>query len=214
MPNSGKRKAGALSLGHGKSRNHREGKMATNPDLTAAIPTDGGARPEANVDKIRDILFGSQMREYDKRFSRLEERLTTQAEKLRDDLKKQVDSLEAFLKGELDSLNQRLKSEKSERADSIKDAARESKESMKALEKKLAQIDDVTAEAMGEMRKSILDQSKTLTKDIEQRHKQFAESFNRDVQTLTAEKTDRRALADLLTEVALRLKDEFTLPEK
>ena len=28
-----------------------------------------------NVDKIRDILFGSQMRDYDSRFSRFEERL-------------------------------------------------------------------------------------------------------------------------------------------
>lgn len=213
MPNSGKPRAVAPSLRLRKNRNQREGKMATNPDLTAAIPNDGGARPEANVDKIRDILFGSQMREYDKRFTRLEERLTIQAEKLRDDLKKQIDSFETFMKSELDSLNQRLKSEKTERSDSIKDAARDSKELMKSLEKKLAQIEDVTAEAMGEMRKSILDQSKTLTNDIEQRHKQLAESFNRDVQTLTAEKTDRRALADLLTEVALRLKNEFNLPE-
>ena len=32
--------------------------------------------PEAgNVDKIREILFGGQMRAYDKRFSRLEDRL-------------------------------------------------------------------------------------------------------------------------------------------
>ena len=30
----------------------------------------------ANVDKIRDILFGSQMRDYEKRFSRLEDNVT------------------------------------------------------------------------------------------------------------------------------------------
>ena len=40
----------------------------------------------ANVDKIRDILFGSQMRDYDKRFGRLEDRLIKDAESLRDEI--------------------------------------------------------------------------------------------------------------------------------
>jgi len=33
-----------------------------------------------NVDKIRDILFGGNMREYDKRFARLEDRLNAKSE--------------------------------------------------------------------------------------------------------------------------------------
>ena len=47
-----------------------------------------------NVEKIRDILFGSQMRDYEKRFQRLEERLTKDAEALREELKKRFDGLE------------------------------------------------------------------------------------------------------------------------
>ena len=42
------------------------------PD-TAPMPTPPDT---GNVDKIRDILFGSQMRDYDRRFSTLEERLS------------------------------------------------------------------------------------------------------------------------------------------
>ncbi len=39
--------------------------------------SDGPAIDESqNVERIRDILFGSQMRDYDGRFQRLEERLT------------------------------------------------------------------------------------------------------------------------------------------
>ena len=49
---------------------------------------NGELREGANVDKIRDILFGSNMREYEKRFARLEERLTKSSDALRDDLKK------------------------------------------------------------------------------------------------------------------------------
>ena len=43
-------------------------------------PANGELREGANVDKIRDILFGSNMREYEKRFARLEERLTKSSE--------------------------------------------------------------------------------------------------------------------------------------
>ncbi|MGA9594256.1 MAG: hypothetical protein WBS18_14245, partial [Candidatus Acidiferrales bacterium] len=42
----------------------------------------------ANVDKIRDILFGSQMRDYEKRFARLEESVTKALDTLRDDTTK------------------------------------------------------------------------------------------------------------------------------
>ena len=64
-------------------------------------PANGDIREGANVDKIRDILFGSQMRDYDKRFVRLEERLAKAADALRDDLKKRFDSLEAFVQQEV-----------------------------------------------------------------------------------------------------------------
>ena len=45
----------------------------------------GNEAPEgANVDKIRDILFGSQMRDYEKRFVRLEDNVTKAIEGLRE----------------------------------------------------------------------------------------------------------------------------------
>jgi len=36
-----------------------------------------------NVDQIRDIIFGAQMRDYEKRFIRLEERLLSESDSLR-----------------------------------------------------------------------------------------------------------------------------------
>ena len=45
-------------------------------------PGNGELREGQNVDKIRDILFGNQMRDYEKRFARLEERVTKASEAL------------------------------------------------------------------------------------------------------------------------------------
>ena len=55
----------------------------------AKLPNNSSGKEEgANVDKIRDILFGSQMRDYEKRFARLEENVSKAVETLREDTMK------------------------------------------------------------------------------------------------------------------------------
>src|SRR6266852_7408549 len=114
-----------------KSKRGVRKAMANDPEEKSAA--NGELREGANVDKIRDILFGSNMREYEKRFARLEERLKKSSEALREDLKKRFDSLETYVREEMESLGQRLKTEKSERAESLKELTRESRDSSKSL---------------------------------------------------------------------------------
>ena len=175
---------------------------------------NGELREGANVDKIRDILFGANMRDYDKRFTRLEERLTKSSDALREDLKKRFDSLENFVREELESLSQRLKTEKSERSESLKELARESRDASKALEKKTSQIEELLSAAQGDLRSRILEQSKALGNQIQKSHEEMEAALEHEAETLRNEKTDRAQLADLLTEMALRLKDELELPGK
>src|SRR6516165_489888 len=87
------------------------GRTAMSADHDEKNAANGELREGANVDKIRDILFGSNMREYEKRFARLEERLTKSSDALRDDLKKRFDSLESYVKNELEAIATRLKAE-------------------------------------------------------------------------------------------------------
>ena len=48
-----------------------------------AVDSDNPA--EGNVDKIRDILFGGQMREYERRFERIEAEFTRKLTQLEND---------------------------------------------------------------------------------------------------------------------------------
>src|SRR6202162_5426794 len=90
-----------------KSRKRRGRKMASPAE--AKIPNTSGKEggEGANVDKIRDILFGSQMRDYEKRFIRLEDNVTKAIEGLREDMTKRLDNLRAFVRQEVDSLSTR-----------------------------------------------------------------------------------------------------------
>ncbi len=51
--------------------------------------------PDAgNVDKIRDILFGNQMRDYDHRLVEMKDFIQNENEELRNDIQKQIESFE------------------------------------------------------------------------------------------------------------------------
>ena len=187
--------------------------MSSNSDSQALMQGEE-PREGANVEKIRDILFGAQMRDYDKRFARLEDRLIKDAEALREEMRKRLDALESFVKQEAEALSQRLKNEKAERGEGLKEVGRELRDTAKAIEKKIAQLDDDFNAGQGELRAKILDQFKSLSSEIKESHRELANALNQEGRTLRSELTDRVALADLFAEVSLRLKKEFELPEK
>ena len=105
-----------------------KGRRGT-PDKARRMPTVSAPNPSANtvsnspkpdeagnVDKIRDILFGNQMKDYDAKFARLEASLKADAGELGDDLKQRLASLESFVKGELGAVTEQLESEKEVRS--------------------------------------------------------------------------------------------------
>jgi DNA mismatch repair ATPase MutS len=189
-------------------------RTALSADHEEKNAANGEVREGANVDKIRDILFGSNMREYEKRFARLEERLTKSSDALRDDLKKRFDTLESYVREEMDSNNLRLKAEKVERNEGLKELTRETRDSAKSLEKKLSQLEEQLSSTQADLRARILEQSKSLSNQIQKLKDELEAALEREAETLREDKTDRAMLADLFTEMSLRLKDELDLPEK
>jgi hypothetical protein len=167
----------------------------------------------ANVDKIREILFGGQMRTYERHFARLEEQLAKETELLRHDVKKRYEALEEYVHAELDLLKQRLKAERTERTTSVQGLEHELRESVNAAAKRFAELDESVLEAAGEARARLLEQSKKLTEEIEEKHRTLTALVEREALALHRSKTDREALADLFTEVAMRLRDDFAIPE-
>lgn len=64
--------------------------------VAGAGPAEAG-----NIDKIRDILFGAHIRDFEKRMARVEERLMKESSDLREELRRRFDSLESFTKRKL-----------------------------------------------------------------------------------------------------------------
>ncbi len=158
-----------------------------------------------NIDKVRDILFGGQMRDYDRRFTRFEERLAQETAELKEDLRKRLAALEQFVKQELASVAERIKTEHDERADAVKDLTRDVRENAKTFEKKTSQLDGQLEKLQGELRKQILDLHKRLSDDIRDKVDDVLARVNQSAADLRHDKTDRAELAALLNEMALRI---------
>ena len=185
-----------------------DGQAAKRPGPAAGGASVSVEGAGGNLEKIRDILFGAQVQDFDKRFQRLEDRLLKETSDARAETKKRFDALEAFLKKEVDSLSERIKTEQAERTESGKEISKELREAARNLEKKLAQLDDVTSKAQRELRQQILDQSKALTDEIRGRIRETATALTRELRELRSEKTDRSALATLFTDAAMRLSSD------
>jgi hypothetical protein len=151
-----------------------------------------------NIDKIRDILFGSNMRDYEQRFARLEEALKKESSDLRDTTRRHLESLEAFVHKELAALEVRLNAERDERSAGAA-----------SILKKIGDMENYEAQAKREIRNDLLQQSKELTEAIRGKGEELVALLERRSQELQHSKTDRAALAGLFNEVALRLTDQF-----
>lgn len=165
-----------------------------------------------NLEKVRDLLFGGQMRDYDRKFARLEERLVKETAELREDVKKRLTALEAFMKAEVESLSDRLRAEQDGRTNATKDLARELRETAQQFDQKTSQLDDLLARSVRDLRQQLHAQHQELGDDIRQRVEDVLARLAREAHELRSDKTDRSALAALLTEMAMRLTGELRGP--
>src|SRR5208282_564284 len=113
-----------------------------------------------NVDKIRDILFGSQMRDYETRFARLEETVAKETSEMRESSRRRFDQLEQYIKREFESLESRIKAERDERSDTASHHSRELKDLGENLTRRLRELDDRGTSVERDLRGHVLQQSK------------------------------------------------------
>jgi hypothetical protein len=224
--NSTPANAGSAGRGQGRVAPKTNGKSKATA-ASSKKPRSGGADSAStgvggeNLEKVRDILFGAQLRDSEKRFSRLEERLAKDVSELREETLKRLDSLEAFIKKEVQSLLERAKSEQVQRTESdkdlaqqVKDLGQQSKELSKEMGKRVSELDDKTSESDRGLREQILEQSKSLRDEVVRSGQELSLAVHSAASELRESKADRAVLADLFTEIAMRLTSEPKPPAK
>ncbi len=132
-----------------------------------------------NINEIREILFGNEMRWHEQRFAQIEDRLLQETSAMKQEQTRRFDALDQQLAMEVKSLNKRLD-----------DFAQQTRSD-------------------GEHFQQCLEtQGKDLTKDIRTRHAELTATLREEIARLGQEMTDRQSLAELLHQLADRLQPE------
>lgn len=167
---------------------------------------------DRNVDQIRDILFGGQMRDYERRFQDLAQRLETESARLRQDLDKRLALLEKRLDEQVDKLSKLLRQEISDRTQSVDDLESRMLQAQRSLRGELQGALQTLEADVASRDERLRTELAGLHSLLDDRFAELAAQHTRADQEVRADKVGRADLAALLTEVALRLKGEFELP--
>src|SRR5687767_14680602 len=165
-------------------------KAARKRDESSGNGPPPAETPPESLDKVRDILFGGQMRAVESRLNAAETRLLQGQETVRADLSKQIAQLESTLQKEVQSLGERLAAERTRRTEDLKALEASFKEALRALEKRHSKLEEAAGMADAELREGLL---------------QLTAEFTRAVQELRTQKSDTSAIAGLFADMASRL---------
>ncbi|MBT8098897.1 MAG: hypothetical protein KJO82_04065 [Gammaproteobacteria bacterium] len=168
---------------------------------------------DGNVDKIREILFGGQMRDYEGRFADLEKRLSQRIDHMDAEIEKRLERLNGYARREVDKLTDKLKNERKDRIQDSKEGAQEIKDVSNQMEVWFGEVEDRLDAETKDLRSAIHEQSEELAELIAETREHLNAAIQAESQQLGDAKLAREDLAGVLTEVALRLKKDFKLPK-
>jgi DNA repair exonuclease SbcCD ATPase subunit len=161
------------------------------------------AGPDAvGVDKIRDLLFGNQMQDYDRRFSKLEERFLQRFKDTESETARNLSAYDSNSKKQVESLASQLREEKDLRADGDKEIERSLREQTQSLEKRLRTMSDQVSQLERDFSDRLAREVQTLHEEIKRRNEDVHHTLEKMFAELSNVKTDRNLLAGLFVEVA------------
>ena len=170
----------------------------------------GGA---GNVDQIREILFGGQMREYSRRFGQLEERLVQDLARTTRDLEARIGSVEKFARGELQRLGEKLQQEREARLATLQ----ELDDHLSKLNQNLsAGIDRLSADTDSELtlvRQELSDEVRQMQIRLRDQQEELLGKLAQQTGLLQENKVGQSDLADVFDELSLRLRGDFSITE-
>jgi phage host-nuclease inhibitor protein Gam len=167
-----------------------------------------------NLDQVRDILFGGQMRTLDRRLAKMDEGVQREHERMRADLNQRFEHLEEWAKQKVEALDEKIKSERTKRTEELKMIRADLKKGLTDLDRSLVQLDEAKSGADSELRDQILALTKTVSANIAALSDQLTGDLARVAAELRFDKTDTASLVELFSDVARRLGESIQAPNE
>lgn len=159
-----------------------------------------------NIDHIRDIIVGPQLREYDNRLAQLESDLSILRQELSDRAEQLKTSLLTELRATADSLEKRIKSVSLTASEESADIRLNLERLNKKFSNTIEVLDNAIDKQTASLRHDLSETRTQLQEDARTLRNQIFEELDRNFSLLRDAKVSRDDVAEILFELGMRLK--------
>ena len=181
--------------------------MSNDQELRPTQGSRGGdsSVPSTDLDKVRDILFGAQMREQAERLGRMQATMVKEIAELRTQTEERLTSLETTIREELAALGTRLEREADERQADKLGLGTDIEKLGDDLGATIRTLSEQTEQSTGELSGRLSREAESLRSELARKSAEILDHTRRELEKLSSGKADRTVLSSLLTDLAARL---------
>lgn len=166
-----------------------------------------------NIDQIRDIIFGSQLREYDGRIDKIESNITL----LEQDMRERIEQVKAVclteIRASIDSMEQRIKAMSLTYQNDSADIRQVIDRVNKKFSTSIETLDKAVDSQTNAIRSDLSETRTKLQEDTRNLRAQVFEELDKRFSSLKNTKVSRDDMAEILFELGLRIKGTEFAPE-
>ncbi|MGB3239698.1 MAG: hypothetical protein WBB29_15485 [Geitlerinemataceae cyanobacterium] len=166
-----------------------------------------------NIDQIRDILFGSQLREYDTRLEQVESTVSVLQQEIRDRTDDLKQSLFKEIQAVVEALEKKIKSMTLKDNEEKVDIRQQLDRLSKRLSANVTTLDETIDKQTSALRDDMTASREKLQGDVLDLRNQIFDELDKRIANLSKSKVARDDMAEILFEVGLRLKGSEFVPE-
>lgn len=166
-----------------------------------------------NIDQIRDIIFGTQLREYDNRLGKVESDLSMLQQEMRDRLEQVKSGFSVEPKASIEALEKKLKSYHSSTQEECIDLRQQVDRLNKKFSNSVQILDEAIDAHTSSIRSELTETKSKLQDDVSALRDLVLEELDRRFSQLCETKVSKDDIAETLFELGMRLKGTEFIPK-
>jgi len=166
-----------------------------------------------NIDQIRDIIFGSQLRDFDTRFDKIESDLSMLQQEIEDRTEQVKTVLSTEMRAGIDALEKKFKSLNLNTQEEVGDIRQQIDRVNRKFSSSMETLDEALDKQTNSIRDELSQTRERLQEDVRSLKNQVFEELTRRFSVLRDEKVARDDMAEILFELGMRLKGTEFVPE-
>lgn len=159
-----------------------------------------------NIDQIRDILMGPQLRDYETRMAQMESDLSLLRQDFRDRIEEAKSSFAAEIRANVESLEKKIKAVSLNASEESADLRQLIDRTNKKFSNTIEALNDNVDKQTASLRDELSESKARLQEDVRTLRDQIFEELDRQFSSLKTGKVSKDDMAEILFEVAMRIK--------